>query len=187
MILRGILAFIAAVLVTDVTLAWVNTTFVIAELQALGIEVPFGKRVSTMMQDVVGIAPNILPALVIGFAVAFAVAWAVVRWVLPGRGAVGYPLAGLTCLLVVDLALGQIFSTHPARSAVGCSSCWSAAGATMGRFNDPRRDENAEALRRRLKAARTGERETPLRGRPLLVMLLAVGLLGGLLVLLGLL
>ena len=57
----------------------------------------------------------------------------------------------------------------------------------MGRFNDPRREENAEALRRRLKAARTGEGQATPGGRPLVLMLVGVSILGAALIALGLL
>jgi hypothetical protein len=113
MILRGILAFIAAVVVTEVTIACVNAGFVIGELTALGVEVPFGRRLSHMAEDVIGLAPTFLPVLVIGLAIAFAVAWAAARWLHPGRRGIGYPLAGAACLAVVIFALGQIFDTHP--------------------------------------------------------------------------
>ena len=57
----------------------------------------------------------------------------------------------------------------------------------MGRFNDPQRDENAETLRRRLEAARTGAGPSPVGGRPLLAALIVVGVLGAAAVVLGLL
>ena len=146
MVLRAILAFIVAVVVTDVALAAVNATFVIAELQALGIDVPPGARLSTMFGDALGIAPTFVPVLVIGYAIAFIVAWAVARWLLPGRQGIGYPLAGATCVLVVVVAVGQMYQTHPipaTRSLAGMLSvvaCGALGGwlfhLLLGRGND---------------------------------------------------
>jgi hypothetical protein len=121
-IARRILAFIAAVVVAEVTIAVVNAHSVMARLAELGVEIPFGTRLATYGQDVLGIAGTFVPVLLAGFAIAFTVAWAVVRWLLPGWRAVGYPLAGAACLAVVLVALEQIFLTHPvavSRSLLG--------------------------------------------------------------------
>ena len=122
MVLRRILAFLAAIVVTEVTIALVNASSVLARLVELGVEVPAGLWLQTMAEDVVGIAPTFLPVLALGFAIAFGVAWAVVRWVLPAGRSFGYPLAGAVCMAVVLLGLGQIFLTHPvaaSRSGLG--------------------------------------------------------------------
>lgn len=110
---RRILAFIAAVVVTEVTIALVNAHSVMARLGELGVEISLATRLATYAQDVAGIAGTFVPVLAIGFGIAFAVAWAVVRWLLPGWRAVGYPLAGVVCMGVVLWGLGQIFLTHP--------------------------------------------------------------------------
>lgn len=110
---RRIIAFIAAVVVAEATVAVVNAHSVMARLADLGIETPLGTRFATYGQDVVGLAGTFVPVLALGFAIAFTVAWAVVRWLLPGWRSLGYPLAGAVCLGVVIVALGQIFLTHP--------------------------------------------------------------------------
>lgn len=110
---RRILAFIAAVVVTEVTLALVNAHSVMGRLVDLGVEIPLAKRIANYGADVLGIAGIFVPILLLGFAIAFAIAWAVERWLLPGWRAVGYPLAGAVCMAVVLWGVGQIFLTHP--------------------------------------------------------------------------
>lgn len=110
---RRILAFIAAILVTEVTIAVVNAHSVMASLAELGIEIDRETRLATYAQDMVGIASIFVPILLIGFAIAFAAAWAVERWLLPGWRALGYPLAGAVCMAVVLWGVEQIFLTHP--------------------------------------------------------------------------
>lgn len=111
-VVRRILAFIAAVVVAEATIALINAHSVMAGLAELGIEMPLATRLSTYAQDVVGLAGTFVPVLALGFAIAFAVAWAVVRWLLPGWRTLSYPLAGAVCLGVVVFLLGQIFLTH---------------------------------------------------------------------------
>ena len=113
MILRRILAFLAAIVATEMMIAVVNASSVLARLVDLGVEVPAGLWLQTMAEDVVGIAPAFLPVLAIGFAIAFGFAWAVLRWMLPSGRAYGYPLAGAVCMAAVLFGLGQIFLTHP--------------------------------------------------------------------------
>lgn len=134
MVLRRILAFLAAIVVTEVTIAFVNASSVLARLVELGVEVPAGVWLQTMAEDVVGIAPTFLPVLALGFAIAFGTAWAVVRWLLPAGRPFGYPLAGAVCMAVVLFGLGQIFLTHPvaaSRSALGTTTLL-ACGALGG-------------------------------------------------------
>lgn len=131
---RRILAFLAAIVVTEVMIAFVNASSVLARLVELGVDVPTGLWLPTMLEDVLGIAPTFLPVLALGFAIAFGVAWAVLRWLLPSGRAYGYPLAGAVCMAAVQFGLGQIFLTHPiaaSRSVVGMMALL-ASGALGG-------------------------------------------------------
>jgi hypothetical protein len=119
---RVILALIAAVGVTEMTIAVVNAHLVMGGLVDLGVEIPLADRLATYGHDVIGLAERFVPILGLGFAVAFTVAWAVVRWLLPGWGRVGYPLAGAVTVALVLVGVHQIFQTHPvagARTLVG--------------------------------------------------------------------
>lgn len=136
-VVRRILAFIAAILVTEVTIALVNAHSVMGRLAELGVEIPLGRRLATYGEDVLGLAGTFVPVLALGFGIAFTVAWATERWLLPGWRRIGYPLAGLVCMAVVLWGLGQIFLTHPVpatRSLGGylaILACGAAGGAVF--------------------------------------------------------
>lgn len=110
---RLIVAFVVAVVVTELGIALVNTTSVLLRLSELGIPLTAAQWADTLVADVLGIAPIFLPILGIGFAIAFAVAAAVVRWLLPNAARYGYPLAGAVCVLTIVVAVNSIFGTHP--------------------------------------------------------------------------
>lgn len=122
MILRLILAFLAAVVVTEVAAAAASTQFVLGELGALGIDVPLGERLVTTGRDIVGMAPAYLPIIALSLVIAFPVAAAVVRWLLPGRERIGYPLAGFVAMLTALAVMIQLMDIVPiagARSIAG--------------------------------------------------------------------
>jgi len=122
MILRLILAFIAAVVVTEVAAAAASTQFVLGELGALGIDVSIGDRLITTGRDIVGMAPAYLPIIALGLVIAFPVAAAVVHWLLHGWARIGYPLAGFVAMITALLVMIQLMNIVPiagARSIAG--------------------------------------------------------------------
>lgn len=134
MIGRVILAFLAAVIVTEVAFSVVNTQSVLANLADLGIEIPLGTWFATMAEDVVGMATSVGLLVLVGFAIAFPVAFVVERFLLRGWALVGYPLAGAVAVFVILLGLQEIFGTHPvaaSRTLLGTAAL-SAAGALGG-------------------------------------------------------
>lgn len=121
-IVRLILAFLAAVVVTEVTGAVVQTQFVLAALTDLGVEISMGDRVATTLHDIAGLIEIYMPVIAVGFLVAFGVAALVVRFLLPGWAAIGYPLAGLTAIVTAIVIMTVMLEIAPiagARSTAG--------------------------------------------------------------------
>lgn len=121
-VIRVILAFLAAVVVTEVTAAVVQTQFVLAALTDLGVEISLGDRVATTLHDIAGLVEIYMPVIAVGFLVAFVVAALVVRYLLPGWAAIGYPLAGLTAVVAAIVIMTFMLDIAPiagARSVPG--------------------------------------------------------------------
>lgn len=119
--LRIIVAWLLAVLVTYVTAALAATQSVIARLADMGVAVSFADRLATTGQDLIGMAPMFAPMIAAAFAIAFPVAALVLRW-RPDWRWFGYPLAGGVALLVTHLALEAALNIVPvaaARSGLG--------------------------------------------------------------------
>ncbi|MCC5885542.1 MAG: hypothetical protein JJT88_03820 [Gammaproteobacteria bacterium] len=131
MILRFILAFLAAVLVSAALAAAASTQFVLAELARLGVEISFADRLSMTAHDVIGMGRLYLPVIGVGFLLAFGVAALVIRYLLPGWSVLGYSLAGFTAILAIILIMIVAFGLVPiagARSIPGMlSQCLSGA------------------------------------------------------------
>lgn len=122
MILRLILAFLAAVLVTAAVAAAASTQFVLAGLSQLGVEIGIGDRLTMTAHDVVGMGATYLPIVGVGFLLAFGVAALVIRYLLPGWSLLGYTLAGFTAILAIILIMIEAFGLVPiagARSVAG--------------------------------------------------------------------
>lgn len=122
MILRLILAFLAAVVVTTAVAAAASTQFVLAELSQLGVEIGIGDRLAMTAHDVVGMGVTYLPIVGVGFLLAFGVAALVIRYLLPGWSLLGYSLAGFTAILAIILIMIAAFGLVPiagARSVAG--------------------------------------------------------------------
>lgn len=119
---RVILAFLAAVVVTEVVAAAAATQFVIHEIVSLGYEVGLGDRLATTFHDILGMASIYLPIIAVGELIAFGVAALVVRYLLPGWQRVGYPLAGFAALVAAIALMISLFDITPiaaARSNLG--------------------------------------------------------------------
>lgn len=134
MILRLMLAFLMAVVVTSALAAAASTQFVLAELMRLGIEIDIGDRLRMTGQDVIGMGQTFVPVVAAGFLVAFAVAALVIRYLLPGWAVLGYTLAGFTAILAIILIMISVFGLVPIAGArsIGGMLAQCLAGAAGG-------------------------------------------------------
>jgi hypothetical protein len=92
-------AWLAAVFVAAGWGSVVQTQFNLAELQALGAEVPFALRMQTTGQDLIGFAPLFAAVAAVAFALAFPLA----AWFArprPNLRAAWFAVAGLLALVV---------------------------------------------------------------------------------------
>lgn len=114
--LRALGAYVSAVLLAYAFAAVAATQSVMARLADMGVEVSFGVRLQTTLQDLAGMAAMYLPIIAAAFAVAFPVAALVSRF-LPGWRSLGYPLAGGVAILAVHFILNQTFNITPVAAA----------------------------------------------------------------------
>ena len=92
-ILKLVLAFVAAVIVTTILGAAFHTQFVIGRLTDMGIAVSFADRLSTTLHDIAGMAPLFGLVIAGGFLVAFLAGALVFRFAGTQRNVV-YAVAG---------------------------------------------------------------------------------------------
>lgn len=136
--LRTLVAYLAAVLVTYAGAAIAHTQSVIASLREMGVKVGLGERLGATAHDLAGMAGLYLPIIAVGLAVAFPAASLVMRW-LPRWRPVGYALAGGVAVLAIHVVLYQTFSITPiaaARTTAGLTvqALCGALGGWMFRF-----------------------------------------------------
>jgi len=113
--LRTILGYLGAVLVTHVTGAAAAAQHVIGRFESMaGSSVPFGQRLGWTLQDVVGmVTPPIYPlAIAVMLLIAFAIAGFVARR-LGGLRTIGFVLAGGLGMIALHLLLGAVFEMNP--------------------------------------------------------------------------
>ena len=107
---RYTIAFLVAVVAAIALASIISTQFVIAGLQGIGVEIPFGTRVSMTVTDLALLRIYVIMGGT-AMLVAFLVAGTCARW-LPGSGQVWFTVAGfaaLTCvLLMVESMLGAM-------------------------------------------------------------------------------
>lgn len=132
-ILKLVLAFVAAVIVTTILGAFFHTQFVIGRLTDMGITVPFADRLSTTLHDIAGMAPLFGLVIAGGFFIAFLAAALVFRFAGVQRNLV-YAIAGAVALGVALSVMAMAFNITPiagARSWAGFIAQM-AAGALGG-------------------------------------------------------
>jgi len=132
--LRILVAFVAAVAITEARAAGASTPCVLAELGELGVSIPLSDRLATTAHDIVGMAAIYTPIIAIGFVIAFAIAALVVRLALPGWQGIGYSLAGFVAMITALATMIALFDITPiagARSTAGFLS-QGLAGAAGG-------------------------------------------------------
>lgn len=107
---RRLVGFALAVLSTAALSSLIQTLRVHAGLGAMGVEIPFGLRLSAIGQDLLGFAPTYAAIVAGGFLIAFLVAGLIRRYGKP-LGPWLHALAGgaaiLTALLTMDALLGM--------------------------------------------------------------------------------
>ncbi len=131
---RPIGSFFAAVIVAIILGSIASTHFVLAALSDLGVDIPFGDRVSMTLQDIVGIAPLYGSIIGAGLLVAF-VAAIFVSKLAPNLRWFVYLVAGGTAvgvtLVTLQTVFGGIMPISGARSTAGFLS-QIAVGAIAG-------------------------------------------------------
>ena len=104
-------AFLAAVLLTFVLASILSTQVVLAQVQAMGLQVGWDTRLSTTWQDIIGMASSYLVLITVAFALALPVAaWLARRF--PGQRALLFVLAGFVALTALHLALHSALGIH---------------------------------------------------------------------------
>lgn len=134
MVLRILVAFVAAVAITEVVAASASTQFVLAALADLGVSIPLSDRIATTAHDIVGMASIYAPIIAVGFLIAFPVAALVIHYALPLWHRLGYALAGFVAMITALAIMIALFDVTPiagARSAAGFI-CQGLAGAAGG-------------------------------------------------------
>ena len=107
---RYTIAFLVSVVAATALASIISTQFVIAGLQGIGVEIPFGTRVSMTVTDLALLRIYVIMGGT-AMLVAFFVAGACARW-LPSSRQVWFTIAGfaaLTCvLMLVESMLGAM-------------------------------------------------------------------------------
>ena len=118
---RLLAAFVLAVLVAEILAALASTQFVLGELARLGVEIPFGDRLSMSVYDIVGMLPLYGTVIGVAFLIALPVAWLLAKRAPAMRGllffAAGF-VALVTAINIMDAAFG-IMPIAGARTLAG--------------------------------------------------------------------
>lgn len=120
-VVRVLLAFVLAVVVTTVLGAVAHTQFVLGRLVDLGIDIPLSERLSMTFHDIAGMGPMFGAIIGLGFLVAMA-AGALVFWFAGVQRMLVYGVAGAVAVAVALTAMGMVYDITPiagARSTAG--------------------------------------------------------------------
>jgi len=131
--MRAILAYLAAVLVTYAVAVVFASQSVAGHLADMGVRVGAGERLGMVVHDLAGMVGIFLPVIAIGLLVALLVSTWLIR-LKPAWRTVLYCLAGATAVISVHIALKLSFDITPvavARSIPGLIS-QAIAGAVGG-------------------------------------------------------
>jgi hypothetical protein len=119
--MRLLVGFVLAVLATAALSSVIQTLRVHAGLTSMGVEIPFGLRLSAIGHDLLGFAPTYAAIVAAGFLIAFLVAGLIRRYAKrfgPWLHALAGGAAILTALLAMEALLGMSVIAG-ARGAVG--------------------------------------------------------------------
>lgn len=109
--IRILKAFLPAVVLTFLLASIFSTQANLAQVQAMGLDVDWATRLSTTVQDIVGMASSYLLLIAIAFAVALPVAsWLARRF--PAMRGLLFALAGFTAIAALHLALQSALGIH---------------------------------------------------------------------------
>lgn len=101
--------FIIAVFATFVLASLSHSQFVLHELSRLGVEIDLPTRISSTIDDLLGLAPGYGGIIAAGLLIGFLV-MGLVRKFRPQTGFWVYPLAGFLALMVTHIAMFPIFN-----------------------------------------------------------------------------
>jgi MFS family permease len=105
-------AFIPATILAFVLASVLSTQMILANVQAMGLDVSMGVRLNTTFQDLIGMASSYLILITIAFILGLPVAaWLSRR--APSRSALLFTLAGFVAIAVLHLAIQAALSIHP--------------------------------------------------------------------------
>ena len=107
--MRAVKAFIPAVLLAYLLASVISTQITLSQVEAMGLDVTLGTRLTTTFGDIAGMASSYLPLITVAFALGLPVAGGLGR-LLPAQRAVLYMLAGLVAIValhtIMKAALG---------------------------------------------------------------------------------
>ncbi len=118
---RILVAYVVAVLVAYLLGATAATQSVLASLEAMGVVVSLGERLSTTGKDLIGMFPAYGLIIAVAFAIALPIATNIARY-LPRWRAFGLVVAGVVAMIVPHLLMREFLEITPvaaARTVVG--------------------------------------------------------------------
>jgi hypothetical protein len=115
---KAIFAYLVAVVTTTVLGSVAATQFVLAELRAMQVDVPFGVRIETTVHDVIGMSPTFAPIVAGALLVAFLVAALLTRFV-PLSDRRWYLIGGFVGIIAALLLVKAVLGGTPIAGARG--------------------------------------------------------------------
>jgi len=113
---RILAAYVVAVLVAYVLGAVAATQAVLASLEAMGVVISIGERISTTGKDLIGMFPMYGLVIAVAFAIALPVATTIARY-LPRWRAFGLVAAGVVAMIVPHLLMRELLELTPVAAA----------------------------------------------------------------------
>ena len=110
--IKVLTAFIPATVVAFILASILSTQMILANVQAMGLDVSMSVRLSTTFQDLLGMASSYLVLITVAFVLALPVAGWLARRA-PDRSALLFALAGFVAIAVLHLALQAALNIHP--------------------------------------------------------------------------
>ena len=109
--IKNLMAFVPAVLITFVLASIFSTQSNLAQVQGMGLDVDMATRLTTTGQDIIGMASSYLILISFAFVIALPVAgWLAKR--MPGQRALLFTLAGFIAIAVLHLVMNNALGIH---------------------------------------------------------------------------
>ena len=112
---RILVSYVVAVLVTYLLGATAATQSVLASLEAMGVVVSVGERLSTTGKDLIGMFPTYGLIIAVALAIALPVATTIAKY-LPGWRAFGLVAAGVVALTLPHILMRELLEISPVAS-----------------------------------------------------------------------